>query len=82
MGIYTSNRVDVCRAVYADNYRVFLVYQCCMLESFRAPYQASSRASSRASCRASREPRVELRVEPRVELQVEPRVELLSRAFK
>ena len=35
MGIYTGDRVDICRAVYraiyVDNYRAFLVYQCCEL---------------------------------------------------
>ena len=35
MGICTGDRADICRAVYGainvDDYRAFLVYQCCVL---------------------------------------------------
>jgi hypothetical protein len=35
MGVRTGDRADVrravCRAVRVDNYRAFLVYQCCVL---------------------------------------------------
>ena len=82
MGIYTDYCVDVCRTIYTDNYRVFLVYQCCMLESFRALYQVLSKALSKALCRVSKEPYVELQAELCVKLQVKPYIELLSRAFK
>ena len=35
MGIYTGDHADIYKAVYGaiyiDNYRAFLVYQCCVL---------------------------------------------------
>ena len=39
MGIYTGNRADIYRAVYRaiyiNDYRAFLVYQCCVLVELR-----------------------------------------------
>ena len=39
MGVYTGDCADVYRAiyraVYADDYRAFLVYQCCVLVELR-----------------------------------------------
>jgi hypothetical protein len=60
MGVRTGDRADVRRAVYravrVDDYRAFLVYQCCVLVELRAPYQALSRVLSRALSSRGRPP--------------------------